>query len=110
VAVRVAEETVVVVAGGAVVVVLLAGGLLEFVVPWLDVVEALVVGGGAVLEGVVDAVEVVEFELEPVFGGVLASEPSDNLAGVELKLSTAASPAIVPTITSGARFIVTLIR
>jgi hypothetical protein len=109
VAVRVAEETVVVVAGGAVVVVLFAGGL-EFVVPWLDVVEALVVGGGAVLEGVVDAVEVVEFELEPVFGGVLASEPSDNLAGVELKLSTAASPAIVPTITSGARFIVTLIR
>jgi len=50
VAVRVAEETVVVVAGGAVVVVLFAGGLLEFVVPWLDVVEALVVGGGAVLE------------------------------------------------------------
>jgi hypothetical protein len=95
VAVRVAEETVVVVAGGAVVVVLFAGGLLEFVVPWLGVVVAL---------------EVVEFELVPVFGGVLASEPSDNLAGVELKLSTAASPAIVPTITSGARFIVTLIR
>lgn len=69
-----------------------------------DGVVVAVVGGGAEL-----AVAVVD-GAEELPDDEFASVPSESFAGVELKLSTPASPATVPIITSGARFILTRFR